>query len=585
MTAQIRPESPPEIPIIIVEKRPDTDILDQYIHTITSRQGDPLIYRMGCNLSTIRRDADGAAYLETLTKDGALAIMATVAHAKKASLRGKAIKFEDVPTPPRIACMLLQSDYPFPPIQTVSRVPIIRTDGSVVTTRGYDAASHIYFDPPEQWTIQPFALDPTQAEAQAAAASIMDLLSDFPFVSDADRANALALGLTLFTRHAIDDIVPMAIIDAVGSRQATGKGLLADVLHIIATGQEAQIATMPRDNSEFRKVITSYANQGQSVIGFDNVRGITVSDVLEAAITAKFWNDRILGGNHILNVRLRCTWFMTGNNVQVGGDMLSRSYYIKIDNGLSHAYERTDAQTHHPERWGSEKLRSYTHQHQARYQAAFMTMIRAWYAAECPMVREHSPIHGRFDQWEDLIGGILAFAGVQGFLGNLRDDIERSNSDDQQWEQFLLAIDKQFTAPFTSQDLNHLRTGHADLCIPDALVEALDTAHNSDTAATRIGKFLTTRAGTRYGDSHIKIVREKADRNGRVLWRIVVEHPEPTPEPEPDPAPVAPATVTVFCPKCRATGPAAITSVETIIGSTYFQCGYCKTSFGSVGGN
>jgi len=63
------------------------------------------------------------------------------------------------------------------------------------------------------------------------------LLGDFPFADQASRANALALLLLPFVRPLIDGPTPLHLIEA--AKPGTGKGLLADVVHAIATGRPA----------------------------------------------------------------------------------------------------------------------------------------------------------------------------------------------------------------------------------------------------------------------------------------------------------------------------------------------------------
>jgi hypothetical protein len=44
---------------------------------------------------------------------------------------------------------------------------------------------------------------------------------------------------------------------------------------------------------------------------------------------------------------------------------------------------------------------------------------------------------GGFDRWERVVGGILAHAGVSGFLGNLDQLYEEADEEDSSWETFL----------------------------------------------------------------------------------------------------------------------------------------------------
>src|SRR5262249_10461123 len=86
-----------------------------------------------------------------------------------------------------------------------------------------------------------------------AATFLWQFFDDFPFVDQASRANLLALVLTSIIRPAIAGCVPLALIDA--PQAGTGKGLLAKVVALIATGQTAGMEILDQSDSEMRKKI------------------------------------------------------------------------------------------------------------------------------------------------------------------------------------------------------------------------------------------------------------------------------------------------------------------------------------------
>ena len=69
--------------------------------------------------------------------------------------------------------------------------------------------------------------NPTQEDAQTAIAEvILPLFVDFPFESEADRANAIALLFTPFVKYAVKKYAQLALLDA--NNPGTGKGLIAN---------------------------------------------------------------------------------------------------------------------------------------------------------------------------------------------------------------------------------------------------------------------------------------------------------------------------------------------------------------------
>ena len=123
-------------------------------------------------------------------------------------------------------------------------MPILRPDGSVVSSPGYDPESRLYL-----WG-GPFAAVPN--DPQAAIAVLKDALRDFPFVENHHHAAALALLLTSMIRRTL----PSAPLFGISAREAsTGKGALAQLAAIMATGRRAPETPWPSSSEEQRKAI------------------------------------------------------------------------------------------------------------------------------------------------------------------------------------------------------------------------------------------------------------------------------------------------------------------------------------------
>ena len=117
----------------------------------------------------------------------------------------------------------------------VTKAPFVREDGTVCTTEGYDAASGLLLVPTPGLESVTVPDQPTPAQvAEAVRLLAEEWLGDFPFATDADRANALALVLTPFVRDRVG-IVPLAVLDGLGA--GVGKGLFAEILSVLVTGE------------------------------------------------------------------------------------------------------------------------------------------------------------------------------------------------------------------------------------------------------------------------------------------------------------------------------------------------------------
>ena len=90
--------------------------------------------------------------------------------------------------------------------------PILRPDGTVLQKRGYDCTTGILYLPSA--TFPTVADRPTAREVQEAVDQLMNLIADFPFRSDVDRAAWLAFLLTPFARHHFTGPSPLFLIDA-----------------------------------------------------------------------------------------------------------------------------------------------------------------------------------------------------------------------------------------------------------------------------------------------------------------------------------------------------------------------------------
>jgi hypothetical protein len=197
----------------------------------------------------------------------------------------------------------------------------------------------------------------------------------------------------------------------------SGKTLLGEVTALIATGRPGSLFSAPGLAEECRKALTSVLLQGAPVIIIDNISSRLESSDLCRALTAETYSDRLLGGNSIAELRVLSTWIGTGNNIQVGGDMPRRCYWCRIDAKTSEPFRRVGFR--HP------KLKLWVTQNRRELLAALLVMARAWFAAGQPA--SSAPPMGSFEEWVRVVGGILSYVGISGFLENA--DTMQSTSD------------------------------------------------------------------------------------------------------------------------------------------------------------
>ena len=102
----------------------------------------------------------------------------------------------------------------------------------------------------------------------------------------------------------------------------------------------------------------------------------------------------------------------------------------------------------------------------ARPMAACLTLCHAWASAGRPPAARSL---GRFETWSQTLGGILHVAGVPGFLGNLDEVMEASDSEGGSWRAFIqLWWDRFGSAEVSVSDL----IGHAQSALVGLPVSA-----------------------------------------------------------------------------------------------------------------
>jgi hypothetical protein len=228
------------------------------------------------------------------------------------------------------------------PLYAVVDHPVLRQDGTILLSPGYDASTQLYLASDKPIRVPD---RPTLADAHAATRILLDVVQDFPFASDAHRTAWLAALLTPLARFAFEGPAPLFLVDS--NVRGSGKGLLLDCTCTIITGKRFTIATYSDDLEELRKRFLSLAIAGERLVLFDNLEGRFGNAVLDAALTATSWEDRLLGVNRMIRAPLLVTWFATGNNVAVHADTARRICHVRLESPHEHPELRRDF--NHPE--------------------------------------------------------------------------------------------------------------------------------------------------------------------------------------------------------------------------------------------
>jgi hypothetical protein len=402
--------------------------------------------------------------------------------------------------------MLADAELPLPTLTTITEVPVFARDGTLPEKPGYHKAAQTYYAPGNGLVVPKIPEEPTPAEIAAARELIeVDLLGDFPFTHEAERAHAEALLLLPFVRNLIDGPTPMHLIEK--PSPGTGATLLVDVISMIATARPAAAMTEGRDEDDMRKRITAALLMSPAIMFFDNLRRPLDYSCLAAVITETRWQDRVLGTSNVAKIPVTCAWCATGNNPALSSEMARRTIGIRLD--AKHAQPWLRSGFKHP------NLRAWVKAHRAELVAACLTLIQAWIAKGRPVPRDLVTI-GMFEEWSAVIAGILRNAGIEGFLANREDFYTRSDTEGSDIRGFLAAWWETHGAAKVK-----VSTLFAIANAPDSTIDI--SAKTEQAQRVRLGKLLCAIEGRHYqleGRLTVQVVRTGEKEKGAVLWQL-----------------------------------------------------------------
>lgn len=509
-----------DLPAIVVNDTQLRDLMDDVRDAILAANEPPGIFRRFGVLVHLRQADEGRLQVMPVDTDGLRAYAARSADFYREKQSGGETVLQHA-RPPVDAIRALDGEARWPGVPLLAGItatPVLRDDGTIHDTEGYDPNSGYYYSPVDGFVLPDLPETPTHSDCQAALRLLRDeLLADFPFVDEASAANALALVLTNVLRVLVRGLVPLALVNA--PQAGTGKTALAELSCLVGSGTGASLSTLPHNDEELRKRLTALLMGGSSTVILDNLEQKLVSATLAGMLTTKWWSDRILGKSKIVRVKNDAVWICTGNNLTLGGDLARRSFAINLDARTARPWQRDFARP---------DLLGWALEHRAEIVGAAFVLARAWIRAGRPPGTRRQL--GSFQNWADVIGGILDFHGVPGFLGNLDQLYEKADTDREAWEGFLLAWLEQYGSRECSTaevDLSIAgQTGSVYEAVPAPLAEALDRAGGDRSRRGRLGKQLAGIVDRRFNDDGLRLERVADDSHSKTArWRVVTDMP------------------------------------------------------------
>lgn len=383
-----------------------------------------------------------------------------------------------------------------PPLRGIARQPMLGHDDRLVTTTGYDDQSQLYcaFDGAA------FARQaPTETNAREALARLCDLLCEFRFASERDKATALAAILTAVLRPSLGR-APAFHIRA--PSPGSGKSLLSDVIARFAGAGHPAKLSYPRTEEEATKALLAALIEAPAVIDFDDM---TVDwrpwGAVNRLLTSPTMTDRILGVSKMATVSTDVLVLGSGNNTGPTGDLCRRVLVIDLDTGDESPVTI---------RYQGDPLAA-VEANRAAYVADALLIVEAWLHAGKPRA-DIAPVASYGGRWTDFCRHPLVWLGLcdpaEGLIEQLRDDPDLVT---------LARLLEAWHASLSSKPVTvRALVGDADGDLAEA-IEELPFVEGGPVNRSKLGHYLKRNCGRPVNGFRL----EKADCRERNAWRVV----------------------------------------------------------------
>ncbi len=337
--------------------------------------------------------------------------------------------------------------------------PIVMFDGTIIALDGLHKITRLFLRGAALDNVKPYS----QAQAKQALKRLqLALLEGFEFESPMDAMVALCALLTGVERRILDMAPGFAFFAPI---QSSGKTTLARIIHIILTGRDMPAASFPEgDEIEMQKRLLSMLLASPAMVCFDNITdGITFqSSSISRAMTAPVFTQRVLGLSRDADCPTNVLFVLTGNNLSLGSDELTRWLPCYLNSKSARPQERTFKNSDvvsHALSIRNEVLRD-------------VVGIVAGYIAS----KETMPTASRFFSWDRMVRQPLIWAGGLDVAKVFTDNMDKGESTGATLATIkaLAAImgEKRFTATRVAADLT-MMTRYSNGGNYDNLKEAL----------------------------------------------------------------------------------------------------------------
>ncbi|MBK6533996.1 MAG: hypothetical protein IPF99_31805 [Deltaproteobacteria bacterium] len=262
------------------------------------------------------------------------------------------------------------------PLTALVKAPVLRPDGTVLESPGYDPVTGLYLAPHAPHPRVPE--HPTQADARAAAEVLLASVRHIPFATPVDRAAWLAMALTTPARFAVGAASPLCIIED-GGKSWWAEEVIADLAVVVGA---APLAVVDVDDllPSPRRPFDALRATGEPVARITNGAAMGWRRIHEALLRAR--------------ATVGVVWFGAARRSMRDVELTRQALTVRCEGGEGDG-----------------------HDHAARDEAdpgtllvAALTILRAYQAAGCPDLR--LPRWPGFERWSQVVRGAVVWSGL-----------------------------------------------------------------------------------------------------------------------------------------------------------------------------
>lgn len=322
-------------------------------------------------------------------------------------------------------------------ISTVTDMPIILSNGEIISSYGYHEEHEIFISHTHESF--PELKNISNEKLLQAISDLIYPFCEFSFKTQLDFSVTLAAILTTITRPILPT-TPAFSIDA--PIQGTGKSYLGQCLSVLATA--APPTTFPpnkiKNDDELRKKITGSLLNNDRTILLDNIVDSFDSPTLATFLTSEKYTDRLLNQNINVTFNNRLLVLLTGNNIELAGDMLRRVLKCRLDSQMQDPYTRSFK--HSP--------LQYIKRNRYKLVIAGLTIIKAYFESEYFHNNQHknNGLLSSFEEWDKLVRQPILWLSDTIDSNKFQDPVDsikqsmKADPDTQAWSRILQELDQ-----------------------------------------------------------------------------------------------------------------------------------------------